>query len=207
MRFALILSLLASLLCADISFRDRRGRLLEIRIANQTSDFLPAKKMFVDSFFSVYREMPPRLFNPRFRKPKHIRWMLEEAFDYEVRSFLVGANTVITGWIDGQPVSFLSFSDTVDADSIWVNQFAVSAAEQRAGLGTLTLLALVEDPDLRPQLQTLSLTARRVNRPALSFYRKLGFVPSEDLSEFIEHDRFQQLTLFNCDEVLRSLRP
>jgi len=129
---------------------------------------LPVLVRLLDLLFSLETDFRP---DPR-RQRRGLELMLE---DREQRRVLVAE---VAGVVRGMATAQLLVSTAEGALSALVEDLVVDDGARRAGLGRRLLLGL-EDWARARGATRLQLLADRDNRPALEFYRRLGWTTTQ----------------------------
>jgi ribosomal protein S18 acetylase RimI-like enzyme len=129
--------------------------------------------IFFDAFFDVYRDVADDVLGITIDKKTWLKDAFEDGkaelqFDAERKIF------AFTAQIEGQefPVALVAFNQTENPGEVYIQYLAVSPSCTRQGIGA-ELCFLCRK--VFPETQRIILAARKINEPALSFYKALGF--------------------------------
>lgn len=143
-----------------------------------TDIFAQAKNLFVRSFEDAYKNFTPEQL---FLTPgqNYITNLLYAAFEDEESDFINqkdGTFFVVAQNSNDKVVGFVAFDKHVQTDEIkvYIRQLAIDPAYKNKGLGRLLCIDTIKEIiDHKPV--NVVVCTRKINEPAIQFYRKLGF--------------------------------
>lgn len=135
------------------------------------------RKVFLDSFFQNYQSLNPDQIKPHFKSKDDVSEWLKAVYKDEWEYLCTPANKaqLVDLFKNGKLIGFVIIEPWKgDKSTIHLRQMAILSTEQRHGYGAALLKALRKLPEIN--VKSLVADTRKLNKKALQFYLKNGFV-------------------------------
>jgi len=160
------------------AFLGNKNEQIYFELIDKNSSGNKEKEILVISFIDNYKDILPKDLKYTLKNFSDVKIWLEETFEKEINDFkenaktyLIVAKTKSEDKIIG--VAFFELLDNLNHKTVHVRQFGILEEYQRKGIGTKLLFFI---KDLIPNLDLITVDARKVNIKACQFYKKHGFI-------------------------------
>lgn len=148
-----------------------------------TTEMRPLHDLFLESFLQNYQKLgltKEELATDDIERVLNVYWVEEEACikNQSIRWMIAKEQDEVVG--------YASFDTSQSPKEVFVQLLCVKPECQGQGIGRTLLYSILQ---IDPEIRKLSLVTRRVNRSAIAFYEKLGFVENLFLNKKTNVDK------------------
>ena len=172
----LLFFLTTTALFGDQFFFDTQGEQVRIAVARTPGQIAiqEGKKILVESFMTVYEDVPLADLDPDFKSTGDVRRFYQNYFESEFAHFQHGSLIWVQAFIEDKLVGWATF-ELEENNHAYMNLLAIDPAYQKRGIGKHLVFSICSE-ELFPDTEAINVLLRKVNLQARGFYERLGFL-------------------------------